>query len=314
MVAVNIVSSPYGGFFGEWLARQGARVQEVRAEPGRPITIEAVKQALEALPDVDLVAMVHAETSSGILNPLEQIAPLVKAKGALLVVDAVASFAGHALDVDGLGIDVCVTGPQKSAGGPAGLSVATISAAAWQAVAAAGAPSPSNLSLGDLKANWLDKGRGVVPGMPSAVEFWALEAAIDALEAEGLANRIARHELAGKASRAGVSALGLAPWVEDGRQASNLATAAPVPRGTDPDRLIAAAGRFGAVLTAGFGEVRDRLLRLDHTGARANFPNVLTNVIGYGLALRGLGQPVDLGAAAEAVANAYSERAVRSGR
>jgi len=309
MIAINLVSSPYGAFFGQWLARRGATVHEVRADTGRPLTVEAVRQALDVLPEVDLVAMVHAETSSGILNPLETIAPLVKVRGALLVVDAVASFAGHALDVDGLGIDICVTGPQKSVGGPAGLSLATVSAAAWQAVAAADAPSPSNLSLGDLKANWLDKGRGTVPGMPSALEFWALEAAVDGLEAEGLANRIARHELAGRASRAGISALGLTPWVSDDRQASNLATAAPLPVGVDPDRLIAAAAPFGAVLTPGFGEVRDRLIRLDHTGARANFADVLANVVGYGLALRGLGHIVEIGQAAEAVANAYTERA-----
>ena len=73
---------------------------------------------MAALPSLDLVAAVHAETSSGILNPLPEIAALAKARGALLVVDAVASFGGHALDVDGLGIDVCVTGPQKAMGEP----------------------------------------------------------------------------------------------------------------------------------------------------------------------------------------------------
>jgi aspartate aminotransferase-like enzyme len=150
--------------------------------------------------------------------------------------------------------------------------------------------------------------------MPSALEFWALDAAVDGLEAEGLESRIARHRLAGIASRAGISALGYAPWVGDAAQASNLATAAPIPQGIDPDELIAAAARFGAVLTPGFGEVRDRLVRLDHTGSRANFPDVLANVIGYGLALRGLGRPAGLGAAAEAVASAYAERATRPGR
>ena len=95
------------------------------------MTVEAVQAALAEPPRVDLVAVVHAETSSGILNPLPEIAALAKAHGALLVVDAVASFGGHALDVDALGIDICVTGPQKAMGGPAGLAIASISGRAW---------------------------------------------------------------------------------------------------------------------------------------------------------------------------------------
>ena len=168
LIALNIVTSPYGGYFGHWLRLGGAKVHDVAAAGGQPITVAAVAQALAALPQVDLVAMVHAETSSGILNPLPEIAALARAHGALLVVDAVASFCGHALDVDGLGIDVCVTGPQKALGGPAGLSMVTVSAAAWEAMSEAGTPSPSNLSLPDIKRNWLDSGRGAVPGMPSA--------------------------------------------------------------------------------------------------------------------------------------------------
>jgi len=309
MVAVNIVTSPYGGFFGQWLRRGGAVVTDVAAAGGQPIGIEAVKAALDALPKLDLVSVVHGETSSGILNPLPAIAALVKARGALLVVDAVASFGGHVLDVDALGIDVCVTGPQKAMGGPAGLSIASVSTAAWAAMARAASFSPSNLSLPDIKANWLDRGRGVVPGMPSALEFWALEAALDRLESEGLAERIARHQLAARASRAALKAMGIAPRVADEAQASTLATAAPVPAGIDADALIAAALELGVAFTPGFGEVRGKLVRLDHTGVRAAFSPVLANVVAYGTALSGLGHKVDVGAGAAAVAEVYGTAA-----
>ena len=306
LVAVNIVTSPYGGFFGQWLTRGGAEVTEVRAAGGQPITVEAVKAVLDRLPKVDVVVLVHAETSSGILNPLPEITALAKARGALVVVDAVASFCGHELDVDGLGIDVGVAGPQKALGGPAGLSLVTISAAAWDAMAAANSPSPSNLSLLDLKRNWLDGGRGVVPGMPSALEFWGLEAAVSQLEAEGLERRIARHGLAARATLDGLMAMGVKPWVADRRQASALATAATVPEGIDADALLKAAAVLGVPLTAGYGEVRGRLLRLDHTGTRAALGPVLANVVGFGAALVGLGHRVDVGAGAAAVVEAYS--------
>ena len=309
MIAVNIVTSPYGGYFGQWLERGGATVTEIVAEAGKPIRVDAVRAALAVLPRVDLVAIVHAETSSGILNPLPEIAALAKAHGALLVVDAVASFGGHVLDVDGLGIDVCVTGPQKAIGGPAGLSMVSVSGRAWEAMTRAPDRSPSTLSLLDLKRNWLDLGRGVVPGMPSALEFWNLEAALDAVEAEGLDNCLARHALAAKATRAGLVAMGLQPWIDDDRESSTLATAAPVPSGIDGDALIAHAAALGVTLSPGFGAVRGQLVRLDHTGVRAAFPSVLATVVAYGAALAKLGHPVNIGQAAAAVAAAY-ERGV----
>jgi len=304
MVAVNIVTSPYGGYFGDWLARAGATVHEVRAEAGRPITVAAVTAALAGLPKVDLVAMVHAETSSGILNPLAPVAAAVRDRGALFVVDAVASAGGHPLDIDGLGIDICVVGPQKALGGPTALSALAISPRAWAAMAPPKAPSI--LSLTDIKANWLDAGRGALPGMPSPLEFWALDAALDRVEAETLPAIIARHDRAARASRAALVAMGVTPWITDAAEASTLATAAPVPAGVDPAALIAAAKESGVTLTPGFGEVRDRLVRLDHAGARAAFAPVLANVMAYGQALRRLGHPADLGAAAEAIAKAYA--------
>lgn len=303
--AINVVTSPYGGLFGTWLERGGADVTEVAAEPGQPITVEAVRAALYAGP-VDLVALVHAETSSGILNPLPEIAALVKARGALLIVDAVASLGGHPLNVDALGIDVCVSGPQKALGGPAGLSFASVSPRAWMAMEQAPERSPSTLSLLDIKHNWLDRGRGAVHGMPAALEFWALSAALDGLETEGLAPRIARHGLAAAASRAGLIGLGIEPWVTDPAQVSTLATSAPIPPGASAEALVAEAAQLGVMLTPGHGPVRDKLVRLDHAGTRANFTTVLASVVGYGLVLETLGADVDIGAGAAAVAATYA--------
>jgi aspartate aminotransferase-like enzyme len=310
LVAVNVVTSPYGGYFGNWLQRAGATVHNVAAEAGQPIALDAVERALAGLPHVDLVSLVHAETSSGILNPLPGIAAAGRARDALLVVDAVASIGGHPLAVDALGIDVCIVGPQKALGGPAGLSMAAISARAWDFMAKkphSEPDAPSSLSLPDLKANWLDTGRGIVPGMPSAIEFWALDAALDRVEAETLPALIARHRRAANAARAGVTALGASLWIADPANASTLATAVAVPPGIEAATLISRAQQFGAALSPGFGAVRDRLVRLDHTGARAAFAPVLTNIVAYGSALQALGVPANIGAAAEAVTAAYAD-------
>ena len=305
LVALNIVTSPYGAFFTHWLKRTGAEVHEVSAVGGQPISVATVEDALATLPRVDLVAVTHGETSSGILNPLAEIAALAKSRGALLAVDAVASVGGHELDVDALGIDLCIAGPQKSLGGPAGLSLVTVSAAGWRAMEQVTDFAPSNLSLMALKRGWVEQGRSVPPGMPSAIEFWALEAALDQLEAEGLPARLARHVLAARASRAALRAMGIAPFVTDDAGASQLATAALVPDGVNAETLIAIAARLGVTLTHGFGEVRGRLVRLDHTGARAAFAPVLANIVAYGTALGELGAAVDIAAASAAVAAIY---------
>jgi len=307
LLAVNIVTSPYGAYFGAWLRRGGADVVELVAEAGQPIAIEAVRRALEALPRLDLLSVVHGEAANGALNPLGEIVALARARGALTVVDAVASFGAHPLAVDALGIDIVAIGPQKALGGPAALSALAVSDRGWAHIATVAQSAPSLLSLHDLKQTWIDTGRGVLPGTPSAMEFWALEAALDRVEAEGIEGLVARHQQAARATRAGLRALGIAPWIASDASASALVTAAPVPEGVEAEALIAAASRFGVALGRGFGDIADRLVRLDHTGARAAFTPVLANVVAYGAALTTFGRAADLGRAAEAVTAVYAE-------
>lgn len=302
--ALNLVTSPYGGWFGQWLRRGGATVRNLVAEPGLPIEIDAVAKALDAGPHIDVLAVVHAESASGILNPLPEILALARARGIVTVVDAVASVGGHRLEVDDLGIDIAVIGPQKALGGPAGVSALSVSQRAWDLVLKAGAPRDSILSLADLK-RWIDDGRRILPGTPAPLEFFALEAALDRIEAEGLENVIARHALAASATWAGLAALGAPAWVPAAK-ASNLVTAVPLPEALAPASVIAAAGRLGVELTEAVGTAPARLVRLNHTGPRAAFQTVLSNVVGYGAALRQTGRPADIAAAAEAIAAAYS--------
>ncbi|OWV74375.1 aspartate aminotransferase [Rhizobium sp. R339] len=301
---LNIVTSPYGGWFGQWLRRGGAAVRDLVAEPGLPIEIEVVATALDAAPRIDVLAVVHAESASGILNPLPEIMALARARGIVTVVDAVASIGGHRFEIDNLGIDIGVIGPQKAPGGPAGVSALSVSRRAWELILKDGAPRNSILSLADLKA-WIDGGRQGLPGTPAPLEFFALETALDRIEAEGVENVVARHALAAAATRAGLAALGAAAWVPPAK-ASNLVTAVPVPEALEPVALIAAAARLGVELTESVGTAPARLLRLNHTGPRAVFQTVLANVVAYGAALRQAGHPADIAAASEAISAAYS--------
>ncbi|MBY5411627.1 alanine--glyoxylate aminotransferase family protein [Rhizobium leguminosarum] len=303
--ALNIITSPYGGWFVQWLRRGGAAVADIVAEPGLPVEIETVAKALQTGLKIDVLALVHAESASGILNPLPEILALARARGIVTVVDAVASVGGHQLDVDGLGIDIAVIGPQKALGGPAGLSALSVSGRACDLMLSDGAPRESILSLADLKS-WIESGRRGLPGTPAPLEFFALETALDRIEVEGLENVVARHALAASATRAGLTALGAPAWVP-AVKASNLVTAVPLPEALAPAALIATAARLGVELSEGVGTAPAHLVRLNHTGSRAAFQTVLSNVVAYGAALRQAGHPSDISAASEAISAAYRQ-------
>lgn len=302
---LNVVSSPYGLYFSQWLRRGGAEVHDAKARSGYPLTLNAFDQALAAMPKLDAVVLAHGESASGILNPLAEIAERVRRRGALLVVDAVASFGAHTLEVDALGIDIAVIGPQKALGGPAGVSALSVSPRAWAQLATPPAWAQSCLSLPELKRQWLGRGRQALPGTPSALDFWALESALDRLDQEGLVSLINRHLKAAQATRAGLRALGIVPWQPEDAYASALLTAAPVPAGVDIDALLTDAAGLGAEISAGVGPIARQLVRLHHTGAQAAFPTVLANVAAYGAALARAGCPVDIAAAAAVITHHY---------
>lgn len=305
---LNIVTSMYGHWFGAWLRRAGAGVQDLIAPPGQPVAAGAVAQALAA-GRFDLVAVVHAESAYGILNPLEDIAALTRARGALLVVDAVASVGGHALDVDALGVDVAVIGPQKALGGQAGVSAVALSAAAMDRLSPSG-EAPSILSLADQRDGWLTTGRGALPGTPSALEFHALAATLARVLAEGMPALQARHLATARAARAGALALTGRNWVAD-VQASNLVTAVALPVGVSAASVLAAANgtangpeRATHGLSAGVGPGGDALIRLNHTGPRARTEVILSDLSVLAQALARLGVAVDARAALAAAAGA----------
>jgi alanine-glyoxylate transaminase/serine-glyoxylate transaminase/serine-pyruvate transaminase len=120
------VNGVFGTRMVDVAQRCGAQVDTVDAEWGTALEAQQFKTALEKKP-YKLVALVHAETSTGVLQPLDAIAKLVQGSGALLLVDAVTSLGGAPVRVDELGIDACYSGTQKCLGCPPGLSPVTIS-------------------------------------------------------------------------------------------------------------------------------------------------------------------------------------------
>ena len=314
---VNVVTSPYGAWFGAWLRRGGAAVTDVRpAEARHPIDAGDVAAAVRST-GAEIVAVVHGEAATGLVNPIERVARIAHDAGAIVVVDAVASVGAHPLDVDGGGggleqLDVVAIGPQKALDGPVSLSALAVSPAAWALVAPPTPGAPSVLSLADLRRDWLDSGRGALPGTPDPVAFRHLERALDALDAEGLVARIARHARAARATRDGIRAAGLEPWVVRDADASHLVTTVAVPEGINaagsaPDRLLAEAAALDDGLSAGIGEHGARFVRLNHTGPRADLAAVQASLAALATALARLGTPVDADAALSAASAAFDD-------
>ncbi len=304
---LNIVTSPYGHGFGDLLGGHGTVVHNLVTPNDRPVRIEEIAAALAEHPQVTALAIVHAESLTGVVNPLSDACALAQEHGLLTVVDAVASAGAEPVDVDALGIDICVVGPQKGWGGPPGASVISISDTAWRLIEANphGARG-SLLSLADIKARWIDPGRTRVMGTPPPLELAALGAALSRLEDEGIENVVARHGTAATAARAGLQALGLRLWVGNERDACAVATPVRLPAGIDPARVLMRVREQAQLeLTPGTGDLAGSAVRIDHMGARACLPFVMAAVTGLGVALGELGARVDIAAAADAVAGAY---------
>jgi aspartate aminotransferase-like enzyme len=285
--ALSIVTGPYGTVFGDWLRAGGAGVHELTTPFDAVVTPAAVAAELQRRP-AGLVSLVHAEAATGGRNPIDEIAPIVRASGALLVVDAVASIGADPITPDVWDADLVVIGPQKALAGPAGVSAAIVSERAWHAMEHnPAAPRSSYLSLLDTKHSWLDTGRRALPGYVASLECFALRQALERIMAEGLDAVIARHHAAATASRTGLRALGLRPWIDADDAAAGVATTFAPPHGTTVPAFAARLRSAGAVITAAApGPLAARALRINHTGRSAGGSLVSAELASIAAALR----------------------------
>jgi pyridoxamine--pyruvate transaminase len=308
---LNLVSGVYASWFGDWLREYGAELHEVRVPYDEAIDPAEVERALTKHGDVELVCLVHSETPSGVENPLSEIGPLAHAHGALMLADVVSSLGGTELLIDDWHVDVAVAGPQKCLAGPPGMSLITISPQAWQAIESnPAAPRGSFLSLLDWKHHWIEGGRVAFPYTPSVSDVGGVRAALQEVLDDGLEATIAAHARAARACRAGVKALGLELWPRSDSYAANCVTAVRTPSGVAVPGLLAhIRERYGVMLSGGYGELKEKLIRLGHMGpaSRSLYPLVAVSALGRGLL--DLGASVDVGAGAQAILEVLAEPA-----
>jgi alanine-glyoxylate transaminase/serine-glyoxylate transaminase/serine-pyruvate transaminase len=266
------------GFFGERIAemasRYGAEVTRVEAEWGRIIEPEAVEAALKAAGRTKLVAIVHAETSTGVHQPLDDIVRLTHQHGALLLVDAVTSLAGCEVAVDDWGIDACHSASQKCLSCPPGMAPLTLSTRAADALRSRETKVRSwYLDMSLLDNYWGGK-RAYHHTAPMTMVY-ALREGLRLVLEEGLEARLGRHQRNGQALWAGLEAMGLALHAQEGYRLPVLTTVR-IPEGIEDVKLRRALlYEHDIEIAGGLGPLAGKVWRIGLMGVASSAENVL---------------------------------------
>jgi alanine-glyoxylate transaminase/serine-glyoxylate transaminase/serine-pyruvate transaminase len=274
-VAVVGVNCLFGERMVDNAQRCGAEVIPVSAEWGRIIETEAIEAALKAQKKVKLLALVHAETSTGVLQPLVEAARLARQYEALFLVDAVTSLGGHEVAVDDWGIDICYSGTQKCLSCPPGLAPFSASKKAVDTLQNRSQKVSSwYLDLSLLATYWSTGTRFYHHTAPISMVY-ALHEALSLIAEEGLEEGIQRHLRHGNALKAGLEAMGMALHAQEGHRLSML-TSVRIPEGADDlrirQRLL---NEYGIEIGAGLGPLKGQIWRVGLMGYSSKQQNVL---------------------------------------
>ena len=265
------------GVFGERMldiiGRAGGKPLIVRAEWGRAIERKNIEAALDSSKPRAL-AIVHAETSTGVLQDITGLGELAHNKGALLIVDAVTSLGGHPVGVDRNDIDVCYSGTQKCLGAPPGLAPITFSERALERIRARRSKVQSWYLDMTIVGTYWGSERAYHHTAPISMNY-ALREGLRILIDEGLEARWRRHELNHRALVAGIEAMGLEMNVALENRLWTL-NAVRVPEGADDARVR---GRLlndsNTEIGGGLGPLKGKIWRIGLMGSGSSRENVL---------------------------------------
>ncbi|KXG77034.1 pyridoxal-phosphate-dependent aminotransferase family protein [Thermotalea metallivorans] len=253
-----------GAFGDRWYkmaTSNGVPADKFSSELGHPTTPEMVEEALST-GKYDLVTITHNETSTGIMNPVEEIAEVIKKyPEVVFCLDTVSSLGGTKIEVDKLGVDICITSTQKCLGLPPGMAICSFSPKAIEA-----AKQVENrglyFDLLDLY-NYIEKKDHQYPSTPSLPHMFALDYQLDKILAEGLENRFARHLEMAKYVRAWAKEK-FEMFASDEKYASNTLTTVKNTREINVGDLNKELGKRGYMISNGYGDLKEKTFRIAH--------------------------------------------------
>src|SRR6187401_348476 len=281
------------GYFGDRLAqifqRYGSKVRRIDVEWGRSVDPQRLREELKR-EGADVIGMVHAETSTGVRNPIKELAAVAREHGALTIVDTVTSLGGHEVDLAGWGVDIAYSCAQKCIGAPSGVAPIAVAGPARERLV----PCRSfYLDLRLLEDYWV--GRKYHHTMCTSLVY-ALREALQMVEEEGLAARLARHERHHLALAAGVEAMGLSLLPPPGERLWTLNTVR-VPSGVDEAAIRKTLLQtFNLEVGAGLGPLAGKIWRVGLMGASSTPQTLLQFLAALEAALSTQGHRVPPGA------------------
>jgi len=254
-----------GAFSDKWLEvakRCGREADGLQVEWGRPITPELLEARLSAQ-DYDAVTLVHNETSTGVMNPLADLAAVVrKFPDVLLIVDTVSSFSAVPIATDALGIDVLLTGSQKALALPPGFSLLAVSERAYERAA----QSKDRGYYFDFLEFRKNAAESMTPTTPSIGHLFALRSKLDDIFAEGLAKRFARHAANNALVADWVTRRGFGFFAPEGYRSVSL-TCVANKREIDVAALVTSLNqRHRLAIDGGYGKLKGTTFRLSNMG------------------------------------------------
>ena len=262
---IAALSGNFGERFAALASTYGADVVRLEFEWGQPVEPDDLARVLESHPKAKVLLLTHNETSTGLTNPLRDLARAGRDAGRIVVVDGVSSVSSIPIETDAWGIDVAVSGSQKGWMAPPGLALVSVSERAWEQQAKA--RSPRYYFDWKEAKTWADK--GMTPFTTAVSVAFALQEGIRMLEEEGLSSVYERHARLARATQAGLVALGFGLYAKEGYR-SNTVTSALPPPGVDVNALRKLLNdKFGVVIAGGQGKMTGKMVRVGHLGAVA---------------------------------------------
>ena len=298
---------PLAGFFADrWkkLAEShGLVVHTIEYDWGRRIVPEEVAAALAEHP-VKAVLLTQSETSTGVIQPIEELARVANEAGAMVIVDAVSSLGAVPFDFDAWEIDVAVGGSQKALSASPGIAFVAISERAWAAHETATLPRfYFDWSIYRKFAGLKDPEN---PWTPAISVMQGLQAALELYFQDGLEAALVRHQMLSRAVKEGAKALGLDLFGE-GLQDNWTVTAIRAPEGLDADAISdRIRADFGCVLAPGQGPLKGTVFRIGHFGYFSEL-DIVRGLAALEMTLERLGYPVKRGAAVAAAEGVFQE-------
>ncbi len=260
---VVALSGNFGERFAALASAYGADVVRLEFEWGQPVEPDDLARVLASHPKSKVLLLTHNETSTGLTNPLRELARAGRDAGKIVVVDGVSSISSIDIETDAWGVDVAVSGSQKGWMAPPGIALVSVSERAWEQQAKSRSPR-FYFDWKEAKT-WAEK--GMTPFTPAIPVAFAMQEGLHMIEEEGLDNVYERHARLARATQAGLEALGFQLYAREGYR-SNTVTSALPPPGLDVNALrMLLNDKYAVVIAGGQGKMTGKMVRVGHLGA-----------------------------------------------